>query len=158
LLRSRYWGGDQSGPFYALGLRAAVGGIVALAIISQYLGSSTVTADGIALVVVEAVAIVALQVTGALLSFRPSRGAARSRGGPLSGATFGGIGFLLLGFGPLGGETSAFFAAALVLLVSAFLYRNLRTMLATIPPPSAGPPAPTSRPVSAYGRRGGGRS
>lgn len=155
LLRSRYWGRDESGPFYALGFRAAVGGIIGLAAISEYLGGTTVTLDGVVLVALDAVALVALEVTGALLSIPPKRGSSRTRGGPLSGALFGALGFFLLGVGPLGGEDSAFVGAALVLLVSVFLYRNLRTMLTTIPAPSAGPPAPAPLRSTTYGRTRG---
>lgn len=157
ILRSRYWGRDESAPFYALGFRAAVGGIVALAVVSQYLSGATVTADGVGLVVLESVALVGLEVTGALLSIPPGRGGPPRRGGALSGALFGGLGFLLLGVGPLGGETSAYVGAGLVLVVAAFLYRNLRAMLASIPPPSAGPPAPVPRETSPYGRTRGDR-
>jgi hypothetical protein len=155
LLRSRYWGGDESGPFYALGFRAAIGGIIGLAIISQYLGGSPVTVDGVALIVLDAVALVALEVTGALLSIRPKPGSVRTRGGALSGALFAALGFFLLGIGPIGGEESAFVGAGLVLLVSLFLYRNLRAMLTTIPAPSAGPPAPAALRSAAYGRTRG---
>lgn len=152
LLRSRYWGRDESSPFYTLGFRAGIGGIIGLAVISQYLGGTSVSADGVTLVVLDAVALVALEVTGALLSIRPTSGSRRTGGGPLSGALFGALGFFLLGIGPIGGEASAFVGAALVVLVSLFLYRNLRVMLSTIPPPSAGPPAPAALPSSTYGR------
>jgi hypothetical protein len=152
LLRSRYWGKDESGPFYALGLRSAIGGIIALAAVSQYLSNPTVTADGVALILLVAVAVVALEVTGALLSLRPKPGGRRSRGGPLSGALFGALGFFLLGVGPLGGEAAAFVGAALVVLISLFLYRDLRSVLSSIPAPSRGPPPTPSLRSGAYGR------
>jgi len=157
LLRSRYWGHDESGPFYALGFRAAVGGIIGLAVISQYLSAPSLTVDGVALVILDAVALVALEVTGALLSIPPKRGSPRTRGGALSGALFSALGFLLLGIGPFGGEASAFVGASLVVVVALYLYRNLRAMLSSIPAPSSGPPAlPSSRSVS-YGRTRGDR-
>jgi hypothetical protein len=157
LLRSRYWGRSESGPFYALGFRAAVGGIIALAVVAQYLGGATLTADGVALALLTSASLVALEVTGALLSVPPKAGGARSRGGPLSGALFGLLGFLLLGFGALGGEESSFVGAALVVLVSLYLYRNLRPMLASIPAPSAGPPKEPLPSSASYGRTRGGK-
>ncbi|MGD0251040.1 MAG: hypothetical protein ABSB97_09195, partial [Thermoplasmata archaeon] len=82
LLRTRFWGPGESGPFYALGYRAAIGGIVALALVSQYFSLSSPTVDGIALVVLESVAVVALEVAGALLSVRARPGSGRTGGGP----------------------------------------------------------------------------
>ncbi len=157
LLRSHYWGRDESGPFYALGFRAAIGGILGLAVVSQYLSAPNLTLEGVARVSLVSVALVALEVTGALLSLPPKRGSPRTRGGALSGALFAALGFFLLGIGPLGGESSAFVGAGLVVLVSVFLYRNLRAMLSTIPAPSAGPPAPTSPRSTSYGRTRGDR-
>jgi hypothetical protein len=151
LLRSRYWGRDESGPFYALGLRAGIGGILALTVVTQYLGGPTVTAVAAALAVVVAVAILGLEIVGALLSIPPRPGGRRSRGGALAGAMFGTLGFVLVGVGPLGGEIAAFVAALLVAGISAALYRNLRPSLAVIPAPSRGaPPPPTG--AASFGR------
>jgi hypothetical protein len=158
LLRSGYWGRTESAPFYALGFRVSIGGLIALAIVSQYLGGATVTGDEVALVALEAVAVVGLEVAGALLSIRPKPGSSRTGGGPLSGAIFGAFGFLLLGLGPLGGELSAFLGAAITLAGSFVVYRRLRSTLASIPPPSAGPPLESSSKTEAYGRTKGGRT
>jgi hypothetical protein len=151
LLHSRYWGRDESGPFYALGLRAGIGGILALAVVTQYLGGATVNAADVALAVVVAVAVLGLEIVGALLSIPPHPGGSRSRGGPLAGAMFGVLGFLLVGVGPLGGEAAAFAAALLVAAISALLYRNLRPSLAVISAPSRGPPPPAAG-GSSFGR------
>ncbi len=78
LLRSHYWGVGASGPFYALGYRAGIAGIFALAIIAQYLAITTPTWDGILLVLIESAAILALEVAGALLSLPPSTVAGRT--------------------------------------------------------------------------------
>jgi len=151
LLRSRYWGRDESGPFYALGLRAGIGGIVALAVVTQYLGVPAVTADGVALALLGAVAVLGLQIAGALLSIRPRPGGSRTRGGPIPGALFGVLGYFLLGVGALGGVSAAFLSVILVAAISAFLYRNLRSSLAVIPAPSRGTPIPGAE-AAAYGR------
>lgn len=155
LLRSSYWGPTDSAPFYALGLRAAVGGLIALAIVSQYLASPSLTAEGLTAAAVEALAVVGLEVAGALLSLRPKAGSGRTSGGPLSGAIFGAFGFFLLGLGPLGGTTSAILGAGIALAGSFLVYRRLRPILASIPPPSAGLPLESKRPVEAYGRTKG---
>ena len=152
LLRSRFWGGSESGPFYALGYRAAIGGIVALALVTQYFSVAGPTADGVVLVVLEAVAIVALEVAGALLSLRVRPGSGRAGGGPLSGAIFGAIGFFLLGLGPLGGEPSAFGGALVALLGAALVYHRLRPILSSVPAPGAGPKVPRPAASPTYGR------
>ncbi len=155
LLRSRFWGRGESGPFYALGYRAAIGGIVALALVTQYFSQPGSTADGVALVVLESLAIVALEVAGALLSLRARPGSDRTTGGPVSGAVFGAIGFFLLGLGPLGGEGSAFGGALVALLGASLVYRRLRPILASVPAPGAGPgPARAAAPLT-YGRTRG---
>lgn len=163
LLRSRFWGGSESGPFYALGYRAAIGGIVALAWVTEYFGVSGATADGVSLVVLQSMAIIGLEVSGALLSVRSRPGSGRVGGGPVSGAIFGVVGFFLVGLGLIGGEASAFGGALVALLGAVLVYRRLRPMLAEVPPPSAG--RPPARPVggrtfgrtdrdAAAGRRG----
>jgi hypothetical protein len=157
LLRSGYWGRTESSPFYALGFRAAVGGIIALAIVSQYLGGVSFTVEGVILSGLEAAAVVGLEVAGALLSIRPKPGSGRTNGGPLSGAIFGAFGFFLLGLGPLGGEVSAYVGAGIALAGSVLVYRRLRSTLNSIPPPSAGPPLESTSKPEAYGRTKAGR-
>jgi hypothetical protein len=152
LLRTRYWGRDESTPFYALGYRAAIGGIIALALAAQYFAGPTLSVDAVLLVLLDSVAVVALEVAGALLSLRATPTSGRTGGGPVSGALFGGVGFFLLGLGPIAGETAAFGGALVALLGAALVYRRLRPILASIPPPSAGPPVSPARPPGPFGR------
>lgn len=152
LLRSRFWGGSESGSFYALGYRAAIGGIVALALVTQYFGSTNPTPDGIGLVVIESVAVVALEVAGALLSIRAAPGSGRLGGGPVSGAIFGTVGFFLLGLGTVAGEVTAYGGALVALFGALLVYRRLRPILAAVPPPSKGPPPVRPATAGAYGR------
>jgi hypothetical protein len=152
LLRTRFWGPGESGPFYALGYRAAIGGIVALALVSQYFGTASPTADGIALIVLQSVAVVGLEVAGALLSMRARPGSGRTGGGPVSGSIFGVVGFFLVGLGPIAGEAAAFGGALVALLGAALVYRRLRPILAAIPPPGGRPPAPEERTLRSFGR------
>ncbi len=152
LLRTRFWGVGESGPFYALGYRASIGGIVALALVSQYFSTGSLSVPGIALVVLESAAVVALEVAGTLLSIRARPGSGRTGGGPVSGAIFGLVGFFLVGLGPLGGAIAAFGGALVALLGAGWVYSRLRPLLAAIPPPSAGPPAARASPLPSYGR------
>lgn len=141
LLRTRYWGRDESGPFYALGYRASIGGIIALALVAQYLGGpGGISGEGVALVLLQSVAVLVLEVAGALLSVRGTPASGRTGGGPLAGGVFSVVGFFLLGLGGLAGVEGAFGGAAVALLGSALVYQRLRPTLATIAAPGSGPP------------------
>jgi len=151
LLRSRYWGTGPSGPFYALGFRAAVGGILALTIVASYLGDpSAITPVGLVGMATQSLAVVALEVAGALVSLRQLGNPDRP-GGPLRGALTGLVGFFLLGLGPLGGETAAVASAFLVFLIAGFIYYRFRPLLAEIPPPTGAAP-PLREGPTPYGR------
>lgn len=152
LLRTRYWGSEAARPFYALGYRAAIGGIISLAIVSQYLSNPTITVDGTALVVIESLAVVALQVSGSFLSLPHPTPGERTGGGVVAGALFSVVGFFLLGLGYLGGETTGYVGALVALLGATLVYRRLRPTLANVPAPSAGPRPPKLEGSLAYGR------
>jgi hypothetical protein len=152
LLRTRFWGREPARPFYALGFRAAIGGIISLAIVSQYLSAPTITADGIALVVLESGAVVALQVAGGFLSLPAFAPGEKSGGGVVAGGLFSTVGFFLLGLGNLGGEATGFGGALVALLGATLVYRRLRPALASVPAPAAGPKPPPSAAPLPYGR------
>lgn len=158
ILRSRYWGTGESGPFYALGFRAGVGGILVLTIVAQYLSGPSLAVGGLALVLIEAVAILGLEVAGALLSLPPSHALGRTGGGPVAGALFGAFGFFLIGIVSLSGtstptdEATAFASAIVALVGGVLMYRRLRPLLSAIPPPSARGPSPGRTAPAPYGR------
>jgi hypothetical protein len=128
-LRSDYFGAERARPFYALGFRAGNAGILTLALVAAYLGGpNALTAGGVALVLAQSVAVVALEVATALLAL----GARRPR---LGSVVFGGAGFVLLGFGETAGVSIGIVAAALVVAGTFALYRRLRpSVLDTVPP------------------------
>ena len=152
LLRTQYWGREPARPFYALGFRAAIGGIISLAVVSQYLSNPTISVDGTALVLLESLAIVALQVSGSFLSLPPSAPGERVGGGVVAGALFSAVGFFLLGLGYLGGEATGFGGALVALFGAVLVYRRLRPALARVPAPSAGPKPLVPEGPLAYGR------
>ncbi|HTZ61843.1 MAG TPA: hypothetical protein VMC82_04310 [Thermoplasmata archaeon] len=158
LLRSHYWGGGASGPFYALGYRSGIAGIFALALVAQYLDGGSVAWDGVLLVLLESFAVLVLEVAGALLSLPPSEASGRKGGGPIPGAVFGAVGFFVLGIGALSGiagpeaEATAFAAALVALAGGALVYRRLRPLLAEIPAPSVGLPPPPRSTTPLFGR------
>jgi hypothetical protein len=152
LLRTKFWGREAARPFYVLSYRAAIGGIISLAIVAQYLGNPTITIDGTALVLLESLAIVALQVAGSFLSLPPTTPGERVGGSPVAGGLFSVVGFFLLGIGYLGGEATGYAGALVALLGATLVYRRLRPTLANVPPPLAGPkPTAPEVPLS-FGR------
>lgn len=152
LLRTKYWGSEPARPFYSAGFRAAIGGIISLAIVSQYLSNPTITVDGTALVLFESVAVVALQVAGSLLSLPPSAATGRVGGSVFAGALFSAVGFFLLGLGYIGGEVTGYVGALVALLGALLVYRRLRSVFSSVPAPSAGPKPPEPETPLAYGR------
>jgi hypothetical protein len=151
--RSIYFGRSESTPFYALGFRAGIGGILILGAVTAYLGGPTITWGGLVFLVTESLALLAIQVNGALVSFpRPSE----ATGGPISGLAVGFVGMAVIALGlAVTGLTGAV-AGLLVLAGVIPSYRRLRrSVLGRIRPPGASDrpdePATSDRP---FGRTG----
>lgn len=148
LARSAYFGRTEATPLYALGFRSAVGGIVVVGATAAYLGSPTLTPLGLAEVAARAVALVALQVAGALLSLRRAAWAPSARGGPVSGAAVSTAAYALLVLGPIAGEVGGLAADLLVLGGAAGAYRRVRRRLLD---PRLAAPEPGARPAEPEG-------
>jgi hypothetical protein len=152
ILRTKYWGAGRSGPFYALGFRAAIGGILALALVASLPGGSgPALTTRILSTAVACLAVVALEVSGALVSLRLPGSPRRSQGGPLRGGLLGAVGLFLLGLSPLGGATTEVAGPVIVLLIAGYTYYRLRGLLSEIPPPAAAS-LPLRPGPAAYGR------
>ena len=152
LLRTKFWGREPARPFYALGYRAAIGGIISLAVVSQYLSNPSLSVDGVVLVLLESLAIVALQVAGSFLSLPSITPGERTGGSAVAGGLFSTVGFFLLGLGFVGGEASEYVGAIVALLGAVLVYRRLRPTLARVPAPTAGPKPETDGRPLAFGR------
>ena len=125
LLRSIYFGSDGSGPFYAVGFRAGLAGILILAVVAQALSAANLSLATLAVALVQSAALLALQVTGAIFSLPTRLENATTRGGPAAGAMVTGFGLFLLTLGPAFGTYGAVAAAAIVGLVGLLMYRRL---------------------------------
>ena len=123
LRRSVYFGRTSATPLYALGFRAGLGGILVLAAIAAYLGGPSITWDGLLLVAVESLALLAIQVNGALVSFpRPSE----ATGGIVSGFGVSLAAMVVLAFGLSIGGVAGIAAGLLILGGLLPSYRRLR--------------------------------
>lgn len=126
LVHSRYFGVSVSTPFYALGFRAAIGGLLALAAVTASLGSGVLTPGSVVLVAAECVALMAIEVTGALQSIARSSVTKTAGGGPIAGLLVGVGAFAVLGLGMSLGVVAGIAAALLVVGGLVPPYRRLR--------------------------------
>ena len=139
--RTRYWGLGPSFPFYAVGLRCGIAGLLITALIADALAAPTVTWDGLTVVAIQSLALLMLEATTALLSLPATPGSGRTGGGPLSSAVVLFVGLFLLGFNAFAGEIVGGVAAVIALGGAVFLYVRLRTILDRVrPPTTAGRP------------------
>jgi hypothetical protein len=150
--RTRYWRTGPALPFYLVSFRSGVGGILALAAVAYYLaGTNAPTVLGVAAALVTAVALVALEVAGGLLSTVDRRPETARVGGAVAGGLFGVVAFFLLALGPVAGPFGTVLAPLVVTGGSFVVYRGRRRILEAVPPPSAVGRPPEDRPL-AYGR------
>lgn len=153
LLRTTYFGFGGAGPFYALGFRAGIAGILILAAVAGYLGGPAVSALGVAAVLVESVALLQLEVAGSLLSLRAAPGSRRIGGGPSSGALVSGVGLYFLGLGVFLGEVPELVTGAIVAAGMSWVYLRLRDpILKRVRPPAAEGNDGEGRSGTAFGR------
>ncbi|MFZ0891659.1 MAG: hypothetical protein WB778_05410 [Thermoplasmata archaeon] len=152
LLRTVYFGRAPASPFYALGFRAGIGGVLVLALVTQYLSGFSITPLGIVVILLESLAIVLLEVAGTLLSLRAPAGSGRTGGGPISGGLIQVVGFFLVGFGALLGIVYGAAAALIAILGAYWIYFRIRGVLRTIPPPGGSSPPKAPLPKGSYGR------
>jgi hypothetical protein len=127
LARSVYFGRSGSMPFYALGFRAGLGGILVVAAVTAYFGSAdTLDAVGIAATLGLGAALLAVQVTGGLQSVRRTSGPGSPSGGPIAGAMLSLAAFVVLGLGVSLGGPGELAAALLIIAGIVPAYRRLR--------------------------------
>jgi len=150
--RTRYWGTGPALPFYLVSFRSGVGGILALAAVAYYLGgTSWPTVVGLSAALLTAVALVALEVAGGLLSIVDRRPEAGRVGGAVAGGLFGVVAFFLLALGPAAGPFGMVLAPLVVTGGAFVVYRGRRAILEAVPPPSAVGRPSEDQPL-AYGR------
>ncbi|HZY69362.1 MAG TPA: hypothetical protein VFF67_00065 [Thermoplasmata archaeon] len=152
LLRTRYFGGDAK-AFYGVGFRAGIAGILVLSWVASYLSGPNLSVVGLAVVLLQSIAIVCLSVAASLVALPQGAPLSSIRSGPVGGALFavGGLALLVIGSG-LGTVTAAV-AALLTAVGAAYAYRARRdTVLASVRPPGAAAATPSTSPFARVDR------
>jgi hypothetical protein len=125
LLRSVYFGSDGAGPFYALGFRAGIGGILILALLTQYFSGTTFTVLGIAAILAVSASVLSLEVVGGVLALPKNPQRPEARGGPMRAAPMEAVGFFLVGYALANGSVVGLVGGAIVAVGAFALYRSL---------------------------------
>ncbi|MCI4322842.1 MAG: hypothetical protein L3K03_02290 [Thermoplasmata archaeon] len=125
-------------PFYALGIRAGMGGILALGIVDTFLSGSP-TIEGGLYAAAQSVAVVFVIVAAGIASL-PNRGEAPTwrTGSPVRGMLFAFLGLALLSFGEAVDPLTGTAGAGLAALGALWLYLQRRDkVLGSVVPPGA---------------------
>lgn len=150
LARSRYFGRTEATPFYALTFRC---GIAAILIGAESAAALAFPIDlpGALAVAAQAVAILAMQVAGALQSVPRSAESPRAAGGPVRGGVVAAGAYVVLAFGYDVGSWGIVAASLLIVAGLLPVYRRQRgRTLDTVVAGEAGGPvaSPTERPFA----------
>jgi hypothetical protein len=148
LLRTHFFGFTPADPFYALSMRAGIGGLLTLGAISQYLAGH-VTLLGISYVATQSVALVLIQVTAGLRGLLPVPTASSVLVQRLASFFLVLVLYGLTAFGEYYGAVYGLVGVGLAIAGAAFLYWDARPTVLT--PPRARPP-PASTTPTATGR------
>ncbi|HEV2317705.1 MAG TPA: hypothetical protein VGV89_09055 [Thermoplasmata archaeon] len=138
LLRTLYFGSGESSPFYGLGIRAGMGGLLSLALVTYAASTASGGFGAVAFLqaFVESIAIIAVEAAAGLLSVPARQG--RLGGSPFASALFALLGFFLIGYGTLLDPGEAIAAAALAAVGGGWVFFRLRdAVLGGLLPPRA---------------------
>jgi hypothetical protein len=142
LLRTHFFGFTPADPFYALAMRAGIGGLLTLGAISEYLAGRA-TPLGIGYAATQSVALVLIQVTAGIRGQLPVPTSSSVLVQRLASFFLVLVLYVLAVFGEYYGALYGLVAAALAIAGAAYLYWDARpTVLA--PPRSRSPPTPAS--------------
>ena len=153
LLRSAYFGKDGCGPFYAIGFRSGVAGILILALVTQVFSASTIPALSILAALAISAGILGLQVLSSVLALPDRADRPGQRTGPFSAVPLEAIGFFVLGFALGAGSEIAIAGGLLIAAVSGWLYRSVSgPNLSRIAPPGRPRATEEGASPSSFGR------
>ena len=140
LLRTHFFGFTPADPFYALSMRAGIGGLLTLGTIAEYLGGKTVAPLGLAYAGAQSVALLLIQVTAGLRDQLPVPTASSVLRQRLALLFLVVVLYVLTGLGEYYGAYYGLIGAGLAMAGGAYLYWDARpTVLA--PPRARSTPA-----------------
>lgn len=136
LLRTHYFGSGESGPFYALGFRAGISGLFALALVTQSLASASPSLLALIVAASQSAALLAVEVASGLLSVPGGRRRPVLGGSPVAGGLLGTVGLFLIGVGTVISPTGAVLGALAAGVGGAWTYLRTRdSVLGGVRPP-----------------------
>ncbi len=138
ILRTHFFGFTSADPFYALTLRAGIGGLLALGTVADYL-SGKATPPGIALALTQSVALVLIQVTGGLRALLPVPTASSVLRQRLASIFLQIVLYVLAALGEYYGAFYGLVGAGLAIAGAAYLYWDARPTVLAPPRPRAAP-------------------
>ena len=152
--RSVYFGSDGSLPFYSLGYRAGAAAVLGLASVAAVLAGPSPAWDAFGASALLALAFLLLLVAGGIQSTATGRPDARKPGSIGRAAVLEGVGFLLLGIGPLGGPVGVLAASLAIAGGSAGIYWQRRDeVLGRVRPPPVEGEEEAERPSGRFARK-----
>jgi hypothetical protein len=150
ILRTHFFGYTPADPFYALSLRAGMGGLLIVGTMAEYLGG-TVTPLGISVAVAQSVAVLLIEVAAGLRGLLPVPTASSVLRQRLASIFLQLVLFFLAALGEYYGAIYGLVGAALAIAGAAYLYWDARpTVLA--PPRPRGPAKPKAATIGRYDR------
>jgi hypothetical protein len=146
LLRTHFFGSTSADPFYALAMRAGIGGLLTLGAISEYL-TGVATPLGISYAATQSFALVMIQVTAGIRGQLPVPTSSSVLVHRLATFFLVLVLYALTAFGEFYGAFYGLVGAALAIAGAAFLYWDARPTVLAPPRPRAPPTAaaPASR-------------
>jgi hypothetical protein len=125
LLRTHFFGFTPADPFYALTMRAGIGGLLTVGTMAEYL-SGSVTPLGIALAVIQSAGLVLVEVTAGLRGLLPVPTASSVLRQRVASLFLQLVLFLLLALGGYYGQLYGLAGAFLAIAGAGFLYWDAR--------------------------------
>jgi hypothetical protein len=145
LLRTHFFGFTPADPFYALSMRAGIGGLLTLGTMAEFLGGRTVTPVGIGFAATQSVALLLIQVTAGIRDQLPVPTASSVLRQRLAALFLVSVLYVLTALGEYYGPLYGLAGAALAIAGAAFLYWDARP---TVLAPSRPRAPPTATPAT----------
>jgi hypothetical protein len=145
ILRTHFFGYTSADPFYALSLRAGIGGLLILGTVAEYL-TGPVTVVGVAFSIVQSIALLMIQVTAGLRGLLPVPTASTVLRQRLASIFLQLVLYVLVVLGLFYGAYYGLAGAGLAIAGASFLYWDARPSVLSPPRTRASKPSASAAP------------